>query len=135
MAIQGVVRLKILAWLAALLGMSVYAVASAADVQKQSEQAVVIHFHYGSRDLTKLFELENKLEAVVAKARVGEYDGHEVAIDGSDGFLYLYGPDADKLFQVIRPTLEKASFIRGAEVVKRYGPAGAGTQQVVLSIQ
>lgn len=127
--------MKILATLAALFGMSLSASTSAADGAQLREHAVVVHFHYGSRDLTKLFELEDKLEQIITKARVGQYDGHEVALDGADGSLYLYGPDADKLFEAIRPTLEKTSFIRGAEVIKRYGPAGSGVLEAVLSIQ
>ena len=55
-------------------------------------------------------------------AHAGEYDGNEVATDGSDGFLYMYGPDADRLFEVIRPILEACSFMRGARMTLRYGP-------------
>lgn len=127
--------MKILAALAALLGLCVSQVTSAAEVQKKTEHAVVIHFHYGSRDLTSLFALEDKIEDTVAKAHVGEYDGNEVAVDGSDGFLYLYGPDADKLLQAIEPVLEKVSFMKGAEVKKRYGPAGTGAKEVILHIK
>lgn len=98
------------------------------------EHAVIIHFQYGSRDLSRLFELEDKIEDVVAKAKVGEYDGHEIAMDGSDGFFYLYGPDADKLFQAVEATLQQSKFMQGAEVNKRYGPAGAGVKEVTFHI-
>ncbi len=95
---------------------------------------MVVHFQYGSRDLSRLFELEDKLEDVVAKAKVGEYDGHEIAVDGSDGFLYLYGPDADKLFKAIESTLLNSSFMSGAEIKKRYGEAGTGAKEVAFRI-
>ena len=88
-----------------------------------SEQAVIVEFQYGSRDLGQLFELEDKLESAIAEASVGEYDGNEIAVDGSEGSLYMYGPDADKLAAVVRPILEKAPFMRGARMTLRYGAA------------
>ncbi len=82
---------------------------------KAAEHAVIVSFAYGgSTDLQPLFVLEEKLESGIAAARVGEYDGNEIAVDGSDGTLYMYGPDADKLFEVVRPILENSSFMRGA---------------------
>lgn len=63
------------------------------------------------------------------KGRAGEYDGHEIAVDGSDGSIYMYGPDADLLFETIRPILETTHFMRGATVVKRYGPPGSASQE------
>jgi hypothetical protein len=79
---------RIAAWIGALMGVTAAADTPAA---KGPEQAVIVHFTYGSTDLTALFELEERLEAVIAAARVGEYDGNEVAVDGSDGYLYMYG--------------------------------------------
>jgi hypothetical protein len=127
--------MKILASLAAFLGFNASQVTLAAEVQKKPEHAVVIHFQYGSKDLARLFALEDKIEDAVAKAHVGEYDGNEVAVDGSDGFLYLYGPDADKLLQAIEPVLQEVSFMQGAEVKKRYGPAGTGAKEVMFRIE
>ena len=102
---------------------------------RSPEQAVIVKFDYmGSTDLTLLFELEGKLEAAIGAANVGEFDGNEVATDGSDGILYMYGADADRLFEVIRPVLEACSFMRGARVTLRYGPpvSDVPTRQLVL---
>ena len=97
---------------------------------KPVEHAVIVTFAYGgSTDLDPLFALERQLESAIATARVGEYDGNAVAVDGSDGTLYMYGPDADKLFAAIRPTLEACSFMRGAVVKLRYGPPADGVQE------
>lgn len=88
-----------------------------------AEHALIVTFAYGgSTDLDPLFALERQLESVISTARVGEYDGNEVAVDGSDGTLYMYGPDADKLFAAVRPALEACSFMKGAVVKLRYGP-------------
>jgi hypothetical protein len=90
------------------------------------EHGVIVKFDYiGSTDLTPLFALEKQLEAAINAAKVGELDGNEVATDGSDGFLYMYGPDADRLFEIIRPVLEACSFMRGARITLRYGPPTA----------
>src|SRR5512143_2371963 len=67
-----------------------------------SEQAVIVEFQYGSTDLGPLFALEDELIAAIEAAEVGDYDGNEVATDGSDGSLYMYGPDAVKLADVVR---------------------------------
>jgi hypothetical protein len=112
--------------------------AAAAPVQASAapapEQAVIVHFAYGSTDLTRLFALEQELESAIAAASAGEYDGNEVATDGSDGYLYMYGPNADRLFEIVRPVLESSDFMRGAEVRIRYGPPADGVKERVISI-
>jgi len=99
-------------------------------VAKPLGHAVIVTFTYGgSTDLDPLFALEKQLESNIAAARAGEYDGNEVAVDGSDGTLYMYGPDADKLFAAVRPALEACSFMRGAVVKLRYGPPADGVPE------
>ena len=115
-------------WLAKLLGRT-----TGAPV-KPPEHAVIVRFQYGSTDLTRLFELEGRLTAAVAAKRAGEYDGNEVAVDGSDGVLYLYGPDADRLYEAIRPVLEATPFMKAATATKRYGPPQDGVRSVTVTI-
>lgn len=102
--------------------------------EKAPEHAVIVHFQYGSTDLSRLFQLEEKLEAAIAAASAGEFDGNEVATDGSDGFLYMYGPDADRLFEAVRPVLEAAPFMKGATARKRYGPPADGVREVEVTL-
>ena len=52
---------------------------------KPPEQALIVHFGYGDTDLSPLFALEKKLESAISEAGVGEYDGNEMATEGSDG--------------------------------------------------
>ena len=100
---------------------------------KRVDHAVLVNFDYiGSTDLTLLFELEKKLKAAINAAKAGEFDGNEVATDGSDGVLYMYGPDADRLFETVKPVLERCSFMGGARITLRYGSPGANQRQVVL---
>jgi len=93
------------------------------------EHAVIVAFDYGSTDPQPVFDLSSRLEEAIAAAGVGEFDGNELAADGSDGSLYMYGPDADRLFAAVRPLLEAAAFMRGARVKLRYGPAGSGAEE------
>jgi hypothetical protein len=95
----------------------------------EAEHALIVHFSYGRKNLDALFALEDKLEKAVAKLEGAVYDGHEVAVDGSDGRLYLYGPDADQLSAKVVPVLKKAAFMKGARIVKRYGPPKDGVRE------
>lgn len=102
--------------------------------KQSNEHGVIVHFMYGSTDLTRLFGLEDLLEKAIEAAGAGEFDGNEVAVDGSDGYLYMYGPDADALFAAIRSTLEACPFMKGATVTLRYGKPedGVKSTEVVL---
>lgn len=119
-------------WLAAAIGLG--AVASPSTANLASDHAVIVRFTYGSTDLSRLFELEGKLEAAITAAKAGEYDGNEVAVDGSDGILYMYGPDADRLFQVVEPILKVTPFMNGAKVTVRYGPPADGVREREVTI-
>ena len=61
--------------------------------------------------LRPVYALEQELTKVIAEAGVGVYDGHEIALlDGDDAYLFMYGPDADKLFAAVQPTLQGDEF-------------------------
>jgi hypothetical protein len=121
---------KIIAAFAAFTGLA----SAGAHAQAAPEHAVIVSFNYGSKNLDALFKLEEKLEAAITRAKVGEYDGNEIAVDGSDGTLYMYGPDADKLFNIVKPILESTPFMRGAEVRRRYGPPQDGVREIVVKL-
>jgi hypothetical protein len=116
------------------LGAVAMACAESPTPKAAPEHAVVVHFSYGSTDLSRLFALEDKLEAAIAEAQAGEFDGDEIAVDGSDGFLYMYGPDGDRLFQVVEPVLRTAPFMNGAKVKIRYGPPEDGVAEKEITI-
>lgn len=123
-------------WLSAFLAL-IASFAAACQVQPINtppEHAVIVHFNYGSTDLQPLFALEDELEDAIAAAAAGAYDGNEVAADGSDGFLYMYGPDADKLLAAVKPVLEACEFMRGATVTVRYGPPEDGVREFSVTI-
>lgn len=100
----------------------------------EPEQAVIVSFDYGIEGLDVLYELEDKLEYIISENGVGEYDGHEMATDYSDGNLYMYGPNAERLFQVIQPTLKETEFMKGATAKLRFGPPGDGVKEIEVEI-
>ena len=112
------------------LGAILMGCADSDEEVRMPEHAVLVYFDYGSKDLGPMFALEEKLEAAIIAEDVGEFDGNEVAVDGSDATFFMYGPDADKLFGVVRPILETAPFMRGAKVKLRYGPPADGVREV-----
>ena len=90
-------------------------------VASASEQAVIVHFDYGNADWKPFFAFEKILEDAINKSGAGDYDGNELAVDGSDGSLYMYGPDADKLLAVAKPILLSTSLLKNVTVTLRYG--------------
>jgi hypothetical protein len=102
---------------------------------EDAKHAVIVHFNYGQPSLDPLHALEGKLRAVVAQAEAGEYDGHEIAMDLSDGFLYMYGPEAYKLYAVVAPILEDSSFMIGATARLRFGPSEEVVHEELITIK
>jgi hypothetical protein len=101
---------------------------------KESEHAVIIRFNYSYLDLQPLYSLEDQLKNEIAKANVGEYDGHEISTDYSDGYLYLYGPNAEILFKTVSPILKSTDFMKGAIARLRFGPPEKGVKEIQIEI-
>ncbi len=101
---------------------------------REPEHAVIIHFNYGIDVLDALHQLEKKLERIVSTHNVGEYDGHEIAVDYSDGFLYMYGPNAENLFKAVKPVLIETDFMKGAIAKLRFGPPEDGVKEIEVKI-
>jgi len=97
-----------------------------------SEQSVLVTFYdFAERfwtddnePLDPLYDLEDELEAILSEKDVGVLDGHEIAMDGRDGFLFLFGPDADALYAVIEPVLRASPVTQGGNATLRYGAPG-----------
>jgi hypothetical protein len=79
------------------------------------------------RDLSALFDLEDKLIEAIDAANAGELDGNEIAVDGSDGLIFMYGPDARALFAAIEQVLRASPVAEGGQVTLRFGSANDAT--------
>ena len=107
-----------------------------------SEQAVIVRCVQGAcdaRNTHQVLELIERLAQAIRGADVGRFNGVEWSLDLSDGSytgveLFMYGPDADVLFAVVKPILAASSLGKGATVRLRYGPAGgdANERKLVL---
>ena len=110
-------------------------VASKPEVTKV-EQAVIVYLklsnseHGTEQEREMIFKLETELEKKIVAASAGEVDGNEFG----EGFvtLYMYGPDANKLFESIRETIAAHKPRDGSYVIKRYGKPGAQQEKIDL---
>jgi len=94
------------------------------------QHAVIIEFNYGLEEDETFYDLSDKLRLLIDESGLGEYDGHEMNMDNSDGTFYMYGPDAKKLYGVIKKTIEQTPFMAGANVMLRFGPPEADVKEV-----
>lgn len=82
---------------------------------------------FGSpEEVAAVLRLEECLRATIQERGAGQYDGNEFG--GGECSLFMYGPDADRLFQAIRPILAAAPVARGGHTIKRYGQPGEGKE-------
>ena len=58
-----------------------------------------MHFEYGSTNFQYVYALGDQIQLAIAEAKVGEYDGHAIPADGSEGRYFVYGPDAEAIYQ------------------------------------
>ncbi|MCL6220731.1 hypothetical protein [Zunongwangia pacifica] len=101
---------------------------------QEIEHAVIIEFNYGIQGMDKLYDLTDKLKKIIVNNQLGEYDGHEIATDYSDGFIYMYGSNAEALFNGIKETLEQTDFMKGAKAKLRFGPPEEGIKEITVEI-
>ena len=84
------------------------------DIESRAEEV-------GVEDLDALIALQDRLAGVIEPANLGEVDGHEIAIDGSEGSLYVYGPDAKAMLTAALPVVCGSPLAAGGGVKLRYG--------------
>jgi hypothetical protein len=100
----------------------------------RAEQEVEVHFAYGSTNFQHVYALGDQLQLAIVEAKVGEYDGHAIPADGSEGRYFVYGPDAEAIFRAIAPVLEASPLMRGATVTLHFGPRRWGTPKRVIKL-
>ena len=102
------------------------------ELNPDSEQAVIINFNYNLENFDSLNILEEKIESFLVEKNIGDYDGHEIATDLSDGYLYFYSTNAEILFENIKPTLSSMNFMKGAKARIRFGKPGSKEKEVII---
>lgn len=94
-----------------------------------TSHALIIRFDdYGSRfakdgapDLQPLVMLADHLDGVLTADGLGEMDGYELADDGSVGTIYLYGADAQAMFDAVKNPIEASPVTRGGMAFLYFG--------------
>ncbi len=100
------------------------------------EQAVIVHIRgtglpeevYETYDISTL---QDQLREVVEKYQLGEFDGNEHGPEGT--LLYMYDPDAEKLFAGVEAVLRAYPLCKEGCVVIRRGPPGSPEREVELA--
>jgi hypothetical protein len=105
-----------------------------AEKDSSSAQEVEVYFEYGSTNFQYVYSLGDQLQLAINEAKVGEYDGHAIPADGSEGRYFIYGPDAEAIFKVITPVLEASPLMRGATVTLHFGPRSWRTPKRVIKL-
>jgi hypothetical protein len=104
--------------------------------QTDNDQALIIKIRLSDEDMgteedeDEMFRLDEELRQAITAAQAGEYDGHEFG--GGMFLVYIYGPSAERLFEVAWPVLARREFRLGSHVIKRYGKPGANKDIVPL---
>ena len=98
------------------------------------QHSVRVIFKYGMDDWDPAFELEQELMDAVEASGKGEFDGNEIAMDGSTVEFFMFGPDADALFEVVRPILEMSPIVKDGVATLRYGSYDEDARESVVKV-
>jgi hypothetical protein len=107
----------------------------AVEIAREPEQAVLVHLKprglpahvYQECDLGTIGE---RLREIIKREHLGLFDGN--GIGPEEAILYMYGPDAERLFAGVEATLRGYPLCQGARVVIRRGGHGAEQREVIL---
>jgi hypothetical protein len=92
------------------------------------DDSVTVHFtlsdkKFGSsEERDRVHRFSHELATLIQECQVGEFDGDEFG--NGEGTLFMYGPDADRLFEAVLSALKTWEPLRGGHVIKRYGKLG-----------
>ncbi|MHB9026499.1 MAG: hypothetical protein ACYC7E_20380 [Armatimonadota bacterium] len=77
--------------------------------------------------------LEDQLIDVIDTQGLGEYDGNEFGPE--ETILFMYTPDAERLYAGIKSILESYPLCRNARAVIRYGGPGAKEREERITLR
>ena len=98
-------------------------------VSAAEEQALIVTLTLSPHgDTERIYALEDKLSAAIKKASAGEFDGDEFGKGTCT--LYMYGPDAERLYGAVIQILKEYHPPKASYLVKRFGKPGAREQRI-----
>jgi len=98
------------------------------------EQALLLRLRLpksqSSDETPTIVALEEAIESALREDRAGEFDGHDLR----DGVwtLYLYGPDASRIFESVAGVLRGARLDPSSHAIMRFGGRGASEERIAL---
>ncbi len=101
-----------------------------------NEHAVLIFLQFSEgkleseRAVNAIFDLQELLSEEIEGNGVGLFDGNEFFEDTVT--FFIYGPDANAIYEVIQPVISGLPVLPGSYIVKRYGDIGAPEEQIPL---
>lgn len=95
----------------------------AAGAENQSH-ALFVHIPLASefgedQERADLFELQEEIMRILKVADAGELDGDEWG--GHECVLFMYGPDAGRMLDAVRPILDVRRLPAGSYAIQRFG--------------
>lgn len=100
-------------------------------------QHLIIFFEHKLQDIIPWCEFVQRMNPLLADLHKGEFAGDDMAIDGGDCEAVFRGPDADALFDFLRPHLLGLPFLTtaGTRVELVYGEleSSAATKMLELN--
>ncbi len=122
---------KLLKRLLLMFSVSSLGVPAAAQTEKKME-ALIITTVGVIVTLDEVFEIEDDLTKAFARLSVGEVDGNEIAVDGSEALIYMYGSDAEAMFAVALPILKLHPATATGRAMLRFGDVSDTKARVEL---
>ncbi len=107
-------------------------------IAMDNSHAVMLHLRlsdeqFGSEEEgDDIHRMMDRLKQAILANDVGELDGDEFG--GGECVVFMYGPDAGKLFSAIQPVLRNWPALVGGYAIKRFGPPGAPFERVDFSL-
>ena len=98
------------------------------------QQSIVVHFEGWIDSLEPVHRLSEQLREATEGNPTGVFDGHEIAMDCSHGYLFFYTEDARKFFEEVKPILRAADLIKCTKAILRTGNVGSKGGEVVLTL-
>lgn len=106
------------------------------DGNKEGPEEAVLVYLDGTGLPAEVYEecdlatIEDRLIEVIAREKLGDFDGNETG--PTETTLFMYGPNAERLFVGIEKTLRGYPLCEGARVVIRRGGPGAEERELRL---
>src|SRR5579875_39057 len=92
------------------------------------EHSVLLYLE--GEDFDRMVELSDELTEAIESSDTGMFDGNEIG--GGETVLFMYGPDAERLFSAIEPVLRRHEAALGSRVVIRWGGPGAPQRELIV---